>query len=60
MRRFILAIALACALSGSAMAGEIHSTGPEPGETQTPPVPGATQGPSIAATVIETILSLVS
>jgi hypothetical protein len=33
MKRLVLAIALACALTGSALAGEIHSTGaPVPGE----------------------------
>jgi hypothetical protein len=52
MKRLALAITLACALSGTAMAGEIHSTGPEPAS-------GITQGPGIAATVILTILSLV-
>jgi hypothetical protein len=45
MKRFALAIALACALSGSALAGEIHSTGapaPVPGEIHTTgePAPG--------------------
>lgn len=53
MKRFVLAIALACALSGAAFAGDIHTAGaPEP-------VPGDTQGPSIAATIILTILSIV-
>jgi hypothetical protein len=33
MKRFALAIALACVLSGSALAGDVHSTGaPEPGD----------------------------
>lgn len=41
MKRFALAIALACVLSGSAFAGDIHSTGvPSPGETSGPPAPG--------------------
>lgn len=41
MKRFALAIALACVLSGSAFAGDIHSTGaPAPGETSGPPEPG--------------------
>lgn len=51
MKRLALAIALACVLSGSALAGDIHSTGE--------PAPGSTQGPSITTTVILTILSLV-
>jgi hypothetical protein len=38
MKRFALAIALACVLSGSALAGDSHSTGaPTPGD---PPPPG--------------------
>lgn len=51
MKRFAMAIALACVLSVSALAGDIHTVGA--------PAPGDTQGPSIAATVILTILSLV-
>jgi hypothetical protein len=51
MKRFVMVIALACALSGSTLAGEIHTAGA--------PAPGDTQGPSIAVTVILTILSLV-
>jgi hypothetical protein len=38
MKRFALAIALACVLSGSALAGDIHSVGaPTPSD---PPPPG--------------------
>ena len=61
MKRFALAIALACVLSASALAGDIATPGaPSPGEiltppgdTQTPPgqtetPPGNTQGPGIA------------
>lgn len=51
MKRFALAIALACVLSVPALAGEIPSTGA--------PAPGATQGPSVTVTVILAILSLV-
>jgi hypothetical protein len=51
MKRFVLAITLACAVSVTAMAGEIHSTDA--------PAPGATQGSSIAAMMVLTILSLV-
>ncbi len=41
MKRFALAIALVCVLSGSALAGDVHSTGePAPGETSGPPAPG--------------------
>ena len=43
MNRFVLAIALACALSGTTMAGEIHTTGaPEPGDIHT--TGGSSQG----------------
>jgi hypothetical protein len=43
MNRFVLAIALACALSGTALAGDIHTTGePAPGDIHTAgePAPG--------------------
>lgn len=43
MKRFVLAIALACVLSVSALAGEVHSVGaPAPGNTPTggAPAPG--------------------
>jgi hypothetical protein len=66
MKSFVLAVVLVCALSGSALAGDIHSTGapaPAPGDIHTAgapaPAPGETQGSGIAATVILTILSLV-
>ena len=65
MKRFALAIALACVLSGTALAGEIHSTGapaPAPGDipsTGAPATSGATHGPGIATAVILAILSLV-
>lgn len=51
MKRFALALFLACALCGTALAGDIPSTGS--------PAPGNTQGPGIAVTVVLTILSLV-
>ena len=54
MKRFVLAVTLACALAATALAGEIPSTG------SPAPAPGNTQGPSITTTVILTILSLVS
>lgn len=50
MKRFALALFLACALCGTALAGDVPSTGS--------PAPGNTQGPTIT-TVILTILSLV-
>lgn len=53
MKRIALALVLACALSGTALAGDIPSTG------NPAPAPGDTQGPSIVATVVLTILSLV-
>ncbi|HEX9629134.1 MAG TPA: hypothetical protein VF961_03875 [Pyrinomonadaceae bacterium] len=49
MKRFVLAIALACALSGTALAGDVHSTDA--------PVPQASS--SAVTTVILTIISLV-
>jgi len=66
MKRFALAIALACVLSVSALAGETSSppgeTHTPPGDTQTPPghtetPPGDTQGPSLLTTVILTIIT---
>jgi hypothetical protein len=53
MKRLVLALTLACALSATALAGEIPSTG------NPAPALGSTQGPSIAAKVILTIISLV-
>jgi len=53
MKRFALAVALACVLSGTVLAGEIHTTGaPEPAPTP--------QSSSVVTTVILTIISLVS
>jgi opacity protein-like surface antigen len=41
MKRFLLAITLACALAVSAMAGDIHTVGaPAPGDMGDPPAPG--------------------
>jgi len=48
MKRFVLAIALACALSGTAFAGDVHSTDS--------PAPQASS--SVVTTVILTIISL--
>ena len=65
MKRFVLAIALACALSGTALAGDFPSTGapaPAPGDipsTGAPATNGITQCPGIATTVILAILRLV-
>lgn len=47
MKRFVLAITLACALSATALAGEISTTGaPAPGNTPIggEPAPGETLG----------------
>lgn len=53
MKRFLLAITLACALCGTALAGNIPTGGaPSPENTQTPP--------SVVDTIILTIISLVS
>jgi hypothetical protein len=50
MKRFVLAIALACALSSITMAGEIHSTGaPAPGEIPTSGVSSPGDVPSTGA-----------
>jgi hypothetical protein len=63
MKRFVLAIALACVLSGSVLAGDSHTTGapePVPGDVHSTGAPApTTQSSSVAATVILTILSLV-
>ena len=65
MKRLALAIALACALSGAVLAGEVHTAGaPAPGEIPTtgapsPATSGATHGPAIVTRVILAILSIV-
>ena len=54
MKRFALAIALACVLSGTVLAGDSGTTGaPAPAST------GETQGPGITMTVIIAILSTI-
>jgi hypothetical protein len=70
MNRFVLAIALACALSGTVLAGEIHTAGePAPGDIHTTgePAPGdiSTSGstapgeiPSVGLSITLTILDL--
>ena len=58
MKRFLIAVALSCVISGTALAGHIDTCGapePAPGETQSPPEDGT----GITAAVIETIISLV-
>ncbi len=73
MKRLALAIALACVLSGSALAGDMHSTdAPVPGEIHTPgaappgdipstdaPAPGDMGSGGLAAQALLTILDLV-
>ena len=62
MKRIVLAVALACALSGSALAGDVHSTGapePAPGDVHTTGVPSPTQSSGVAATVILACLSFI-
>ncbi len=63
MKRFALGVALMCALSATAVAGEIPSTGitgpppPPPGETHTPPsVTAPGDMPTCGVTVLLTIL----
>ena len=56
MKRFALAIALACVLSGKALAGDMHTVGaPAPA----PAFSGETKGLGNVATIILTILSIV-
>lgn len=53
MKRFVLALALACALSATAMAGEIPSGGaPSPGEIPSGGAPIAGEIPSDSAPVV--------
>ena len=61
MKRFALAIALACVLSGSALAGEIHSGGdaPAPGEIHTPVATAPGEMGNGGFTALLTILDLV-
>jgi hypothetical protein len=70
MKRFVLAIALTCALMGSALAGEIHSTGapapvdihttgsPAPDEISTSGTPTPGDIPCDGLSVVLTILDL--
>ena len=65
MKRFALAVALACVLSGTALAGDSSTAGapaPAPGDVHSTgapsPAPGS-QSSSIVANVILTILSIV-
>ena len=50
MKRFVLALVMACALSATAVAGDIHST-----DSPAPPPPS-----SVVTTVIIAIVSLVA
>lgn len=68
MKRFVMALALACVLSGTALAGDIPSSGaPAPGDIPSSGAPSparagdvpSTGAPSPIVTVILTILSLV-
>ncbi|MDQ1638838.1 MAG: hypothetical protein QOF62_2177 [Pyrinomonadaceae bacterium] len=51
MKRYLIALALTCVLSGSAFAGDIHTCGDA--------APAPTQSSSVTTTVILTIISLV-
>ena len=51
MKRFVLAVALACALSGTILAGDIHTT-----DLPVPPPPP----PSPVLTIIITIINAVT
>ena len=67
MKRFALAVALACVLSGTALAGDSHTTGapapaPAPGDVHTTGAPSpapSKESSSVAATLILAILSFV-
>jgi hypothetical protein len=71
MKRFVMAIALACALSGTALAGDVHSTGaevagdihttgaPAPGDIDSTDSPAPQASDSVVTTVLLTIISLV-
>ena len=70
MKRFVMAVALACVLSGTALAGNIPTGGaPSPGgdpalagniPTSGAPSPsGVTQTPGTVAMIILTILSII-
>lgn len=53
MKRFVVAVALGCVLSGTILAGNIPTNGaPEP-------APATMQSSGVVATVILTILSLI-
>lgn len=62
MKRFALAIALACVLSGSALAGDIHTVDAHaPGDVPSTdaPAPGDMGNGGLAAQALLTILDLV-
>lgn len=60
MKRFAVALALACALSGTTLAGNIPTSDiVEPGETHTPPsVTAPGEIPSTGVSILLTILDL--
>jgi hypothetical protein len=70
MRYLVLAVALACVLSGVVCAGEIHTTGavaPPPPSTTPGEIPGTTPGeihttsaPEESSTALTIILTLIS
>lgn len=48
MRRFVIAVALACAISSTAFAGDIHTAGaPAPGEISTSGAPAPADIPTV-------------
>jgi hypothetical protein len=68
MKRFVMALALACVISGTALAGDVPSTGaPAPGDIPSSGAPSparagyipSTGAPSPMVTLILTVLSLV-
>lgn len=67
MKRLVMAIALACALSGTALAGDIHTTGaPEPPPPQASSSVGDSHStgapepsPQASSTVMATVLLII-
>lgn len=60
MKRFVLAMALACALSGTALAGEIHTAGePAPGEIHSTGAPAPQASSLVVVAIILTLISIV-
>ena len=55
MKRFVMAVALICALSGVTLAGDVPST-----DSPTPPPPAPVQAPNPVVTAVLTIINVVT